>query len=105
MTKEDIKFYYEILIQEAELHLSNLKILSSNYIPFEDFKSIRVDCETSGEIEIVDHPSGENQNEIYGVFKEVWVDQWSTNMDGDAFEGFIYGRFKKDKWLKIPFIA
>ncbi len=54
-------------------------------------------------IQIVDKPNGDNNYEEFGVFKDVWVDQWSVGDSGDSFEGFIYGRFAKKKWLKIPY--
>ena len=54
-------------------------------------------------ISIVDKPEGENNDEEFGVFTEVWVDQWSVGDSGDSFEGFIYGKFDEGKWLKIPY--
>lgn len=69
----------------------------------EDFKGLLDFAGVTGKIEIVSKPDGDNQDESCGVFTEVWVDQWSVGMEGDSFEGFIYGKFSDTEWLKIPY--
>ena len=69
----------------------------------EGYKQLLDGVDISDKIEIVDKPVGDKQNEDCGVFTEVWVNQWSVGTEGDSFEGFIYGRFAKEKWLKIPY--
>ena len=68
-----------------------------------DFKKLLDFADVTGKLEIVSKPAGDNQNESCGVFTEVWVDQWSVGMEGDSFEGFIYGKFANMEWLKIPY--
>ena len=70
----------------------------------EDFKELMQLANVTGKLEIVSEPGGEvAQNESYGVFTEVWVDQRSVGMEGDSFEGFVYGKFADAEWLKIPY--
>lgn len=69
----------------------------------EDFKELLDFANVTDKLEIVSKPDGDNQNESCGVFTEVWVDQWSVGMEGDSFEGFIYGKFADMEWLKIPY--
>lgn len=54
-------------------------------------------------LSIVEKPQGELQPEKYGIFKEIWIQQWSTGMEGDTYGGYIYARYDTDKWLKIPY--
>ena len=68
-----------------------------------DFKKLLDFAAVTTKLEIVSKPDGDNQHESCGVFTEVWVDQWSVGMEGDSFEGFIYGKFANMEWLKIPY--
>ena len=97
------KIYAEIAKAEKEEHEANMKLLEENGIPAEDFKNLLDYCNLTGKIEVVQKPKGDNQNEKFGIFKQVFVDQWSVGMEGDSFAGFIYGKFDKSKWLKIPY--
>ena len=92
----------EIAQAEKEEHEHNMKLLAENNIPDEDFKDL-IDFCSIGRLEIVKEPTGDNQNEQYGVFKSVFVDQWTRGMEGDSFAGFIYGKLSKGKWLKVPY--
>lgn len=58
-------------------------------------------CNVTKKIELVDKPNGDKQNESYGMFKNIHVDQWSVGMEGDSYEGFIYANVK-GRWIKIP---
>lgn len=69
----------------------------------DSYKQILDNAYVRDKIEIVSKPDGYNQNEKCGVFTEVWVDQWGVGMEGDSFDGFIFGKFAKQKWLKIPY--
>lgn len=96
--------YAEIAQAEKEEHEANMKLLEENKILYEDFKNLLDDCSITGKIEIVDKPTGYFQEEIEDAFfKQIFVDQWTTGMEGDSFAGYIYGNFGKDKWLKVPY--
>jgi hypothetical protein len=66
------------------------------------FKDLLEFCNVSGKIELVDKPDGDKQNENYGMFKNVYVEQWTTGMESDSFAGFIYTNVK-GQWIKIPY--
>lgn len=96
--------YNEIDKYENEVYENNKNIvesISSNARYY--YKKVIDGCDVFKKIEIVSAPKGENQNESFGCFKEVWVDQWSVGMEVDSFEGFIYARYETDKWIKIPY--
>jgi hypothetical protein len=86
-----------------EYNMALLKKLCSSAI--KNFKELMDCCSITNKIEIVDAPKGKFQKrEKYGVFKKVYVDQWSVGMEGDSFEGFVYTNYgKSNKWLKIPY--
>lgn len=69
----------------------------------ESYRRILDGVSVTDKLQIVDEPNGENNHEEFGVFKEMWVDQWSVGDSGDSFEGFIYGKFAANKWLKISY--
>jgi len=68
----------------------------------EDIGALLDSCGLSGEVEIVDAPTGSKTNESYGIFKDVHIDQWSVGDSGDSYAGFIYAKVK-DKWIKVPY--
>lgn len=68
-----------------------------------DFINICHDCNVTGKIQILDQPKGINQDEEYGIFTEIYVDQGSVGDSGDSFAGCIYAKFGENKWLKIPY--
>lgn len=88
---------------EKEQHEENMKLLKENNIPIEDYEDLLDYCSINGKLEIVEKPTGTNQQEGHGMFKSVFVDQWNVGMEGDSFEGYIYGKIGKNKWLKIPY--
>ena len=59
-------------------------------------------CFCNGKIEKVGKPSGDKQNEEFGIFKDIHVDQWTVGTEGDSFNGHIYARVK-NQWYKIPY--
>lgn len=67
-----------------------------------DFEVLLDDCELCYKINYVDEPKGNKQDEDCGSFKNIHVDQWCTNMDGDSFQGNIYALFN-NRWVEIPF--
>ena len=99
---QDIQAYQE----ECDKH--NKKIMAQVIAKvgnkaFSDFKKLLDFATVNDKLDIVSEPEGDNQNESCGVFTEVWIDQWSVGMEGDSFEGFIYGKFDNMKWLVIPY--
>ena len=98
-------------IYDRNKHLSDLEFLNAILdefqikfeIPEEDFKDLLQDAQLNGKLEFVNEPIGDDQHEQSGIFKEIFVDQWTTNMEGDSFAGFIYGKLKENKWLKVPY--
>jgi len=97
------KMYAEIAKAEKEEHEANMKLLSENGIPNEALKNLLDGCGLNGKLEIVNEPAGTDQDESDEFFKQIFVEQRTTGMDGDSFAGFIYGNFGKDKWLKVPY--
>ncbi len=83
----------------------NTKILSENDVTWDNIKEVLDEdgCEITGKIEVVEIPTGDDQHESRGVFKHVYVEQWTTGMEGDSFAGFEYLKLKNGKWLKIPY--
>ena len=67
------------------------------------FSELLDDCIINGEIEIVTNPSGENQHSDCGIFTDVFVEQWSVGDSGDSYNGYIFGKYSTDKWIKIPY--
>jgi|TARA_R110001632_G_scaffold104876_1_gene214018 hypothetical protein len=97
-----------LLEYENERLEHNTKIIASIIAEvgnetLKSYEDILDGCSVTDKLQIVDKPEGDNNDESFGIFKEVWVDQWSVGDSGDSFEGFIYGRFAKQKCLKIPY--
>jgi hypothetical protein len=104
LMKKELNEVYELMEREGkEMQEHNQKILEDNKIPLQDFEDLIEGCDVTDKIEIVNIPHGDNQYECYGVFKEIFVDQWSTGMEGDSYAGYIYGKLDKDKWIKVPY--
>lgn len=68
-----------------------------------DFKKLVEELEVDGNLKIRIGPCGHNNEESCGVFKEVWVEQWSVGIVGDSFKGSMYAKFADSEWLEIPF--
>ena len=89
---------------EKEIADHNAKILSDNNIPWEDFESVVDDCAVTGKVEIVTTPEGnDNCEDPHGVFKRIFVRQWSIGCTGDSYAGYIFAELSENKWLKIPY--
>lgn len=97
------KMYAEIERSEKEEHEQNCKLLEANGLPYEAVKNLLDGCGLNGKLEIVDNPTGANQDETDKYFKEIFVEQWSTGWEGDSFSGYIYGKIDDNKWLKVPY--
>jgi len=55
-------------------------------------------------LEIVDKPTGQSQDEDWGSFKHVFVDQYQDGgMEGDSFAGYIYIPLPDGKYLKAHY--
>ena len=51
-----------------------------------------------------DEPIGKFQEENEsGCITGVWIEQWSTGMEGDSYSGNISIKLKDYKWLIIPY--
>jgi hypothetical protein len=94
----------EDLKQEIEHNQKTLARFGSSLDDF-DFREVMDGAILSGMIEIVcrEDVHGENQNENYGIFKNIHVDQWSVGLSGDSFAGHIYAQVSEKDWLKIPY--
>lgn len=96
--------YAELAKYELEIIEHNTTIIKSfGRRAIANFKSLLEYADVTGKIEFVTQPAGENQKEKYGVFCEVWVQQWSEGMEGDSFSGYIFARLKDNRWIKIPY--
>lgn len=98
--------YEQLAEEEEKIRNENNDLLNSIGRTAEKWLNVVLDgCSLQyyQPLSIVDKPYGENQNEKCGIFKEIWVEQWSTGMEGDSYEGYIYAKFDADKWLKIPY--
>ena len=86
--------------QTSEYLLKTLKTLGKK--AQRDFEELLDCCNVAEKIEFVDAPKGHDNKEHCGVFKNVHVEQWTTNMEGDSYAGFIYANVS-GKWIKVPF--
>lgn len=104
LTDEIIKDAYDQMwAYENEIDQHNHDLLKSICkTVFIWFKQLMDDSKVTGKIEFVNKPDGEKQRDKYGIFKEVWVRQW-TGYECDDYYGFIYARLADDRWLKIPY--
>lgn len=93
--------YYAEYREEISANNTNL-INSFGKTASKYFKDLLEFCDVTGKIELVDKPDGDKQNESYGMFKDVHVDQWSTVMEGDSFAGYIYANVN-GQWIKVPY--
>lgn len=87
--------------QVAKENLRKIKRCGKNSI--EAFSELLEFCRVTGYITTTKQPTGTNQNERFGPFKSVLVDQWSVGDSGDSYEGYIYAKYNKRRWLKIPY--
>ena len=101
--KELTKIYEELAQYEKEVSEHNDTLIKSfGETAKTDFIDLIEYCGVTDKIEFVEEPKGIFQDEDCGVFKNVHVEQWCTNMEGDSFSGFIYAQVK-EKWIKVPF--
>ena len=89
---------------ESEIFEHNNAFLEKHGATAEsDFELLVQDCSITGKIEFTTKPQGQKQNEdYYGIFKDVHIDQWSVGDSGDSFAGVIYARVG-DQWILIPY--
>jgi len=95
--------YADLAKHEKEIYDHNEAIINAiGKTAMKHFNAIMDGSTVTEKIEIVNEPRGTNQNESYGPFKAVWVDQ-RTGYICDNYYGHIYAKFGPDKWLKIPY--
>lgn len=88
---------------EKEITDHNEKILKTfGKTAFKDFQDLIENCSVVGKIEFVEQPKGDKQNEDNGVFKNVYVDQYSVGDSGDSYAGSIYANVN-GKWVSINY--
>lgn len=104
MTQEQInKVYADLSAYEKETQDHNEQILKSLGRKAErDFQELMDCCNVTEKIKFVNAPKGSDNKENCGIFKNVHVDQWATNMEGDSYSGFIYANVS-GKWVEVPF--
>lgn len=91
---------------EQEEEDKNNKLLAELREKFgEKYVADIIDClkddECDGELSIVDTPGGKRQNENWGSFKFVHVNQYvNGGMEGDSFAGYVYIPLPDGKFLK-----
>jgi hypothetical protein len=93
----DVAAYYKEIADHNEQVLKSLGKKAQK-----DFEELLEYCNVTEKINLVDEPKGRDNKEHCGVFKNVHVDQWCVNMEGDSFEGFIYANVK-GQWIEVPF--
>jgi len=102
--KQMMEAYSALDNWQKETNEYNKKILSElGGTAIKDFKILIEDCKVTDKIDFVEKPSGQNQNEKCGIFKNTWVDQSSYGDSGDSYAGYIYAEITKNKWLRIPY--
>lgn len=104
MTDEQIKKVYDDLAEyEYQINEHNNKIINSfGKTAMKHFIDMLEYCNVTEKIELIDKPNGDKQNENYGMFKNIHVDQWTVGMEGDSFAGYIYANVK-GQWIKVPY--
>ena len=102
ITDEQYKEAFDNLYDyEKEIEAHNDWVLKSmGATAFSDFQNLIEDCRVINKIEFVDEPKGTNQDESYGVFKNVHVDQHSVGDSGDSYAGHIYANVH-GRWIEI----
>lgn len=101
--KEMQQIYADLARRDAEIIDYNKKLIKSfgKKAP-EYFEELLDFVDVVEKIEFVDKPKGDRQNESYGIFKNVYIEQWSRGIEGDSYAGNIY-TFVNNKWIKIPY--
>ena len=97
--------YYEEIsesVRDTIMIIAKEINVSFNYLKA-DFYDLMEDCGITSKIEFVLKPKGEKQDEETQYFKDIHIQQWSIGDSGDSFEGYIYAKFSKDKWIKVPY--
>jgi len=98
------KELYEFELEVAEHNQKFISDLGKNAV--KHFPDLMCDCNISfhEKIKFVDNPKGYPQHEKFGPFKDIHVEQWCSNMEGDAYGGYIYAKIK-GKWISIPYFC
>lgn len=95
--------YKEIERIEFENHAHNNQILNEINCSQTDYDDLIQDCKVTDKIEIVENPEGEDNNESYGIFEMVFIDEKRNGILEEFIVGFIYAKFGENKWLKVPY--
>jgi hypothetical protein len=103
MTQKEIdKIYADAKAYVLEIQAHNESFIKSlGRRAVRDFDQLLDGCKLDEKIKFVDAPKGKDIEENCGVFKNVFVDQWATNIEEDSFSGFIYANIK-GRWIQVP---
>lgn len=104
ITDEQIKeAFYEMYQYEQEIISHNAQFVKlCGDTAEKDFEKMCEDCRVTSKIEFVEGARGRNQDESYGVFKNVHIDQYSVGDSGDSYAGTIYANVG-DKWISVRY--
>lgn len=96
--------YDEMAKEESEIQKHNLSFIRAlGKYAMRHFKNwVSEDVTITGKVEFVDAPGGDKQNEKYGMFKNIHVEQWTTSMEGDSYSGYMFAEVD-GKWIKVPY--
>jgi len=101
------KIYVEMAAYEKEVKEHNLKITQSIGATKQDIDILLNGSTITNKMELVKEQKGiKDDLEKNKIFKEVYVDEKKTpnGESGDySYSGHVYGKLKKNEWLKIPF--
>jgi len=104
MTQKEIdKVYSDLAAYEKEIADHNEQVINKlGKRARKDFAELMDCCNITDKINFVDAPKGKDNQENCGIYKNIHVDQWSTNMEGDSYAGFIYANVN-GQWIEIPY--
>jgi len=95
--------YKQLAEYENEIATHNEKLIESfGDGAIYDFAEMMEYCRITGKIEFVEKPSGTDQDENCGVFKNIHVDQRSVGDSGDSYAGTTYANVN-GKWIAVPY--
>lgn len=88
---------------DNSLYKSTLEALVPEFN--DNIENLMDGCRLTGMVEVVKEQDVIDKNyedEDFGIYKDIRVDQWSVGDSGDSFAGFIYTKVN-NIWLKIPY--
>jgi len=103
MDKQELKVMEDVANFESEIRNHNQRFFDEIGATKGEIEWLLNDCFIEAKIEFVNQPEGDNQNSSYGIFKELYVDQWQTGIEGDSFSGYLYAKLPDGRWLKVSY--